>query len=76
MGKLPILSGLEIIKILCKDFGFREVHRKGSHIILAKNTSFGKVACTVPKYPEIDPGLLSSILRQAKIERDEFLRHI
>ena len=33
--KLPILSGKEVCKIL-KKFGFEEIRRKGSHIVIQK----------------------------------------
>ena len=33
--KLPRdLSGAELIKVLCRDFGYRKVNQEGSHIIL------------------------------------------
>jgi hypothetical protein len=42
MGKIPKLSGQELIKIL-KIFGFLEVRQKGSHIILKKLTDHGEI---------------------------------
>jgi len=75
MAKLPMLSGSDIIKILHK-FGFVEVRQKGSHVALEKKTQSGRVCCTVPLYPEIDRWLLSSILRQANIEKEDFLKYI
>jgi predicted RNA binding protein YcfA (HicA-like mRNA interferase family) len=75
MAKLPFLSGYKIIKIL-SEFGFRQVHRKGSHVVLERTTPFGQIHCTVPLYPEIDRWLLLKILKQANIEKEEFLKKI
>jgi predicted RNA binding protein YcfA (HicA-like mRNA interferase family) len=41
MGKLPVLSGHEVIKIL-KKIGFEPARQKGSHIVLVKMTSDSK----------------------------------
>ncbi len=41
MGKLPILSGREVIKIL-KKIGFEPARQKGSHIVLIKMASDSK----------------------------------
>ncbi len=36
--KLPRdLSGGELVKLLCRDFGYRRVNQEGSHIILVAN---------------------------------------
>jgi predicted RNA binding protein YcfA (HicA-like mRNA interferase family) len=71
MGKLPVLSGREVIKIL-KKIGFETVRQKGSHIVLVKKTSDSKRAVVVPNHKEIDPGTLIEIIRQAGLKRDEF----
>ena len=71
MGKLPILSGREVIKIL-KKIGFEPARQKGSHIVLVKMTSDSKMAVVVPNHKEIDPGTLLEIIRQAGLKRDEF----
>ncbi len=71
MGKLPVLSGHEVIKIL-KKIGFEPVRQKGSHIVLVKRVSESKMAVVVPNHKEIDPGTLLEIIRQAGLKRDEF----
>jgi predicted RNA binding protein YcfA (HicA-like mRNA interferase family) len=43
MGKLPVLSGHELIKIL-KKIGFEPVRQKGSHIVLVNNNDGSKRA--------------------------------
>lgn len=37
--KLPRdLSGAQLVKILCKNFGYRRMHQVGSHIVLETDT--------------------------------------
>lgn len=71
MGKLPVLSGREVIKIL-KKIGFEPARQKGSHIVLVKMIPGSKRAVVVPNHKEIDPGTLLEIIRQAGLKRDEF----
>ena len=71
MGKLPVLSGHELIKIL-KKIGFEPVRHKGSHIVLVNNSAGSKRAVVVPNHKEIDPGTLLEIIRQAGLKRNDF----
>jgi predicted RNA binding protein YcfA (HicA-like mRNA interferase family) len=73
LSKIPLLSAREIIKILA-DFGFKPVRQTGSHIHLLNPENRRLV--TVPNHPEMAIGTLLSILKQANIEKEEFLRHI
>lgn len=70
MGKLPVLSGREVIKALGK-IGFEPSRQKGSHIVLVRIDSDSKKAVVVPDHSEIDPGTLLEIIRQAGLKRDE-----
>ena len=72
MTKLPGISGLEIIKILAKFFGFRTLRQRGSHVTLTNDSVF----LTVPLHKELDRGTLLAILRDAGISRDDFLEHV
>ena len=72
MSKLQKLSGHKLIKLLSKA-GFISVRQKGSHVILIKYTNEGKVGCTVPLHKELKIGTIKGILKQAKINEDEFL---
>ncbi len=63
----------ELIKALAKT-GFEPKRRKGSHVILVKETKKGKRAVVVPDHREIDKGTLVEILRQAGLKKDEFLK--
>jgi predicted RNA binding protein YcfA (HicA-like mRNA interferase family) len=58
------------VKYLVNRKGFRISHVKGSHVRLKS----GDRSVTVPLHEELSPGVLLSILEQAGIERDEFLR--
>lgn len=70
MPKLPVLSAREVIKVL-KKFGFQVYRQTGSHIHLWNEER--KVLVTVPNHQELAKGTLISIIKQAKIEREEFL---
>lgn len=70
MPKLPVLSAREVIKVL-KKFGFQVYRQTGSHIHLWNEER--KVLVTIPNHQELAKGTLISIIKQAKIEREEFL---
>ena len=70
MPKLPVLSAKDVIKILRK-FGFAIYRQTGSHIHLWNEVR--KLLVTVPNHPELAKGTLISIMKQAKLERKEFL---
>lgn len=71
--KLPILSGSEICKALCKD-GFQRVSQKGSHIKLKKYLEDGTpLTVPVPDHDEVGRGLLKTIINQAGLSRELFL---
>ncbi len=67
--KLPVLSGKEMVKIL-KKFGFEILDRKGSHVIMFGIRDGQKRKPVVPQHPEIAPGTLLSILKQAGLTRE------
>ena len=68
MPKLPVLSGLQIIKIL-EHFGFNFVRQRGSHAVLRH----GSIVVVVPIHHEVKTGTLRSILRQAQVDVDDFI---
>ncbi len=70
MPKLPVLSARDVIKILRK-FGFEIYRQTGSHIHLWNEER--KLLVTVPNHPELAKGTLIAIMKQAKLERKEFL---
>jgi len=74
MTKLPPLKAGEVVKGL-QALGFEKVRQKGSHAI------FHHQDCRrapIPIHPAktISPYLLSDILKQLRIDEDEFLRAI
>lgn len=73
--KLPIVSGMEIIKILIKQ-GFVQKGREGSHVTLEKITSEGVFRTTVPLHKETGKGLFLDIIRQSGYTREEFIKLI
>jgi len=70
MSRLPILTGLEIIKILEKA-GFKIIRQKGSHVFL-KHQDNRITIIPVHKGKDVDRSLLRKILRDTKISPNEF----
>ncbi len=60
--KLPRdLSGQELVKVLCRDWGYRQVHQEGSHMILqTEEPAHHRVA--VPAHRSLRIGTLNAIL--------------
>lgn len=71
MGRLRVLSGKEVCAILAR-YGFVEVRKKGSHIIMQKKLPDSTITVPVPDHHEIRIGTLQSIIRQSEIPRSEF----
>lgn len=67
--KLPLLSWREVVKVLVKA-GFRVIRQKGSYLILAKN----EYVVPIPKHREIKRGLLTEIIAEAGLTREEFFK--
>ena len=73
MAKLPLISAVELIKILSK-IGFKAVRQEGSHVFLRHKDGRTTV---VPNHPgeKLDRGLLNKILKKdIQISREEFER--
>ena len=73
MPKQLNLSGEDVINKLSK-LGFSKVRQRRSHVVLKKHTDNGDIGCVVPLHKEIAKGTLHSILRQAKITWEEFIK--
>jgi predicted RNA binding protein YcfA (HicA-like mRNA interferase family) len=71
MSKLPSLTGKEIVSLL-KKVGFIVERQRGSHVFLKHDD--GRVT-VVPIHSgeRIGPGLLSKILRDVEMTKDELL---
>lgn len=71
MGKLLVLSGAEVCKILQRN-GFTNIRQKGIHVIMQKALENSTITIPVPLHNEIRIGTLVSIIRQSQIVRSEF----
>ncbi len=69
---LPVLSWRDVLKALSKK-GFRPVRQRGSHIIV--EDAEGNFA-TVPRKNEIKRGTLLSIIGEAGLTKEEFVKLI
>lgn len=78
--KLPRdLSGRSLIKVLCRDLGYDEVHQVGSHVVLeTEDPSHHRLV--VPDHKVLRVGTLNSILRAVSnhkgISRQSILRFL
>jgi predicted RNA binding protein YcfA (HicA-like mRNA interferase family) len=78
--KLPRdLSGRDLIKVLCRDWGYRQVHQVGSHVILeTESPAHQRVA--VPDQKVLRVGTLNALLRLVAehkgVKREELLRSL
>ena len=75
MPKLRKVSGHETVKALSK-LGFKPKRQKGSHIILIKKVKGDKIGCVVPLHKELKTGTLKGILKQAKVDEEEFSKNL
>lgn len=71
MGKLRVLSGREVCKILEAE-GFTEVRQRGSHIVMQKRSGDTTTTVPVPDHKELKTGTLTSIIRQSGLARSLF----
>ena len=71
MGKLRVLSGEAVCRILAKH-GFMEVRRRGNHIVMQRKDPGQTTTVPVPNHTELRIGTLQSIIRQSGVPRSEF----
>ncbi|HEY4755228.1 MAG TPA: type II toxin-antitoxin system HicA family toxin [Ignavibacteriaceae bacterium] len=71
MGKLKVLSGKQVCRIL-EENNFIIVRQKGSHIILQKKVGSSTITIPIPNHSEIKIGTLQSIVRQSNLSRELF----
>ena len=70
MAHLPVISGDDFVKAVRK-IGYVWDHTEGSHMILLHPS--GR-RLSVPKHKELGRGLLRSLIRDAGLNREEFIR--
>ena len=71
MGKLRVLSGSEICRIL-EQSGFAAVRQRGSHRIMQKHLETTTITVPVPLHDSVLRGTLLSIVRQSELPRSSF----
>ncbi|MBI2814731.1 MAG: type II toxin-antitoxin system HicA family toxin [Opitutae bacterium] len=78
--KLPRdVSGRDLVKALSRDWGYRQVHQVGSHIILQTDTPQSH-RISIPDHSPVKIGTLNAILRAVAtakgVRREDVLRSI
>lgn len=72
MSKLPVVSGVDVVKGLAK-LGYELDHQTGSHMILRqRNPPYRRI--TVPRHREIAKGTLRAIIRDTGLTVEEFMK--
>ncbi|MGA9351289.1 MAG: type II toxin-antitoxin system HicA family toxin [Anaerolineae bacterium] len=72
MSKVPSLPYTKIIRALQRD-GWMVVRQRGSHIRLQKRAGDEVLKLTVPAHRPVKRSTLSHILKQARLDVEEFL---
>lgn len=70
MGKLPILSGKQVVAAFQKA-GWAVARQRGSHVILIKGGSLANLS--VPDHKTVDRGTLRGLIRDSGMTVDEFI---
>jgi predicted RNA binding protein YcfA (HicA-like mRNA interferase family) len=73
MTKMPSLSYMQIVRALQRN-GWIVVRQRGSHIRLQKHLGEEILKLTVPAHRPVKRSTISHILKQARIETDDFLK--
>jgi predicted RNA binding protein YcfA (HicA-like mRNA interferase family) len=68
-GGLKLCSGAEAVVKLRK-VGWEVVRRKGSHVMMVKEGY--KYTLSVPQHPELGPGILRNLIKQAGLSVEQF----
>ena len=71
-----ILSGKQVVRILCREFGFYFVSQKGSHVKLSQKVRGREATTIVPLHKELAPGTLRGALELAKVDEEEFWKKV
>ena len=71
------LSGCDLIKTLCRSWGYKQVHQVGSHVVLeTEEPSHHRIA--VPDHRALRVGTLNGILRAVaehkRVIREDILK--
>jgi predicted RNA binding protein YcfA (HicA-like mRNA interferase family) len=71
LGKLRLLSGADVVRIL-EQHGFSRIRQRGSHVALQKREAGTTLTVIVPLHDELRTGTLLSIVRQSRLPRSLF----
>jgi len=71
--RLPRITGDELLRTLERE-GWREVRRRGSHVVLRNDSRAGRVVVPVHSGRTLKPKTLLSIIDSAGISPDELRR--
>lgn len=71
MPRLPRITGDEALRALRRT-GWREVRRRGSHVVLHHESRPGRIVVPVHAGSILKPKTLLSILDQAGMDADQF----
>ena len=71
---MRIPSGIKVIKILTKHYGWVFHRRESTHVTLKKESEANIL--TVPTHSQLKIGTFLAILRKAKIEKEVFLKKL
>lgn len=70
------LSGAQLVKVLCRNWGYRVIHQEGSHLILQTDTPAHQ-RLSVPNHNPLRVGTLNGIVRAVSahkgVERQRLL---
>jgi predicted RNA binding protein YcfA (HicA-like mRNA interferase family) len=73
------LSGTELIKLLCKHYGYSRVNQEGSHVILETSTP-RKHRISIPDHSPLRIGTLNAILNAVAkaqgLEKESILQRL
>ena len=75
MSKVPSLPYEQIIRALQRD-GWVVVRQKGSHVRLQKHTLTETLKLTIPAHRPVKRSTLSHILKQARVDVEDFIELI
>lgn len=73
MPKQPVISGAELAKAL-RQAGWVEDRQSGSHLILDSPDGLRSVSVPIHSGRELAPGLLSKLLKQTGLSKDDLRR--
>ena len=69
MVKLPVLSGIKVVKAFAKK-GWKPVRQTGSHVIMMRDDSI--VTLSIPQHKTVKRGTLRALIKDAGLTVEEF----